>query len=382
MFESFNVAVKISLIDGVSKPLEEIVKAMEDAEKKADKLGEAVKKAGEVGEGGGKYLEYFSKGVEIINKGLENASESSNERINQQIRGRSLAEMAQAYKFAQQTTHEVAGSKLAENLKLYNEVVESIRGMGDAGQEAAQMLTPLQKTLMTLEAMGGKSEGIGSNIAALASSRLGAKATEQQVQAEVAKFARVHLAFGGQLNSDDYTATVNHEQDAGQHFGDSYVLGILPSLVQLAAKDSNGEYSAATIQPAMDKALAGQELSASTLKAWLEAGLIKRGDAHKERNGHWVVRPGAVKDFSTYQYNPFEWTLHTLQPALEALARKHGWSNDQAIDNLFSDHAAAFGFSSFIKNHQLLEEGGDVLLHRAATPDQAYGLQIGGNIEF
>ncbi|MES2000344.1 MAG: hypothetical protein V4446_13620 [Pseudomonadota bacterium] len=339
MFEAYRVAVRISLIDGVSTGLAGITAKFAKAEvagaafhKRLDKINSSLLKSGAVAMAG------FA-GLGMLKHALKPATEYANQLslINQL--GLTQVETANLVSAAWKTSHDVMTSSVAGNLKTLRE----LRSAFGAGHEdyAIQSLSPTQMMSGMLTALTGKEqERIGFDVVKSIELRTPLM-TAAAVNSNIAQMSQTVVGMGGTIDPHDYHLALKGAKSAALGWSDEFVYKYLPTIMQSTKAGHGGAGTAGVALMSLSQSIHGMVQKAAI--PYLEqGGLLNRKDVVRNATGQWQLKAGAMAGTAMFDNNPYQWAKQFLTPAVNKIMNEEHVSAVTAINQLFRNRNASF----------------------------------------
>ena len=328
MFEAYKVAVRVSLINGVSGGLlgmsRQFAKVDGDAKRLQSTL-ELMQKRMMIG---GAMMATGFFGLKIFDKALKPAEEYASTLNRLKMAGWSQVEIAGAVSDAWKNTHKVITSTANQNLSSLLDL-KNILGNLDEARQALPIVTRVQAVLQS------SSEGrISGNAKDLAYSMtkaldvIGAAKNMDDFDRQAGMMTKAIIATQGRVTPEAFKSVFQYARQAKFQLSDAYKYTILPTLIQENASGGGGGGGSRGVGPMQAAfyrwAIQGY-INKKSLPELASLGLVNANTAVKTTTQGTTV--GAMKDADLAASNPFEWAQKVLVPAIYA---KYGQNITQA----------------------------------------------------
>ena len=207
--------------------------------------------------------------------------------------------------------------------------------------DAVKFLPQMQKIQAVLDnVLGEKGAGGGKDVAFAAAKALelrGASKTPEAFQEQADLLTKAVIASGGKVTPQQILQAVKYGGVAASGLSNSFMYGILPTLVQELGGSSTG-----TALTSMNQAIIGGVMSQRSLKMWEELGLVDKSKEIFTKTGSLKgIERGGIIGGDMYQRDPLEYVNKVLIPAL--IAHGHTEESDQQaiIARMFGNRTAA-----------------------------------------
>lgn len=313
MFDAFKIGIAISVVDRASTQLGIIGRQFATTNQQATALRGTLDRLRALTAGGFLGAGVATVGVRMLEGMARPAMEYAHQLSLMNAAGMQHQEIVDSIKSAWETTRQVSSTTAADNLK-------SIREMkmvfGDTA-DAIKFLPQMQRIAAVLQnVLGGEAGGMAKDVAYSAAKALelrGASRTPEEFQKEADLITRAVIASGGKVTPRDILQAQKYGGVGTTHYGNDFMYGILPSIVQ-----ELGGMQTGTALTSMYQALSGGQVSMKSVQAWRQLGLTN--DADIEFTGAGLPKrasPGWNKLFGQFQQSPMV-AMQSLQQAMTA----------------------------------------------------------------
>ena len=347
MFEAYSVAIRVSLINGITSELMNIsrgfLKAHGDATKFKREL-DAIKfklLAGAAIAGTG----FF--GLSLLGKTLPYAKEYSRQLALMNTLGMKQADIAKVVGQAWKTSFAVPTTTAAQNLATFREL-RSAFGSDTEGQAHAAMMLPVVGRLAgVMQSLTGRAqEHVGFDMVKAIELRTGVMTTAA-LERNSELMSRAIIGMGGTVTVADFHGALKMGKMATNKWSDDFAYNYLPTLMQElktgagSSGSGGGAQSAGTMLMSLYQQVHGR-MTKSSMPLWVEGGLVRPQDVVKNQTGQYQMRPGSVAGTELFEQNPFLWIQQYLRPAVARIMAKEHISAESAINSMFSNRNAGF----------------------------------------
>lgn len=343
MFEAYSVAIRISLINGVTSGLMNISRAFAKTHGDAEKLKrqlDAIKfklLAGGVLAGTGLF------GLSLIEKTVPAAREYAHQIQQMNVAGMRQVEIAQSVAEAWKAAGAAPTATAAENLKAIRELRMVF---GDTQHAIANVVTvqKLQAVLQNAEASGHKL-GMGDQAYTVAKAleMRGATRTPGEFTAQSDMMTKAIIASGGKVTPQDFLNNIIYGRRAAYGWDNAFTYTILPTLIQeMKGGGSGGARGPGNALMSAYAAVVGGTIPQKALKVWSELGLIDRSKVVWTKAGEMKgVKPGGISGSEVFQANPYQWAQQVLLPAMQRRGLNSPEQMRQTLQYLFPNRTAS-----------------------------------------
>lgn len=386
MFDAYKVSVRLSLINGVSTGLTNIVtqlgivnKTVDGTQSHFNLLHTQMQKIQKMGLiGGGVAATGF--GLLHMFKGpIHEAKELQNQISNLNILGMKQAEISEVIAKSWKTSREVVTTTAAENIKTYREL-RSAFGAGHE-HEALGILPNVQRVGGILEAVTGKKqEGIGFDMVKGLELTVRGALSEELLQRRMGMMTKSIVGMGGTVDAHDFHMALKYAKSGAMSYSEDFLFKYLPTLIQeFKTGKHGGASSAGTALNAGYRMIVGQQISKENIQNWIDGGLIdkSRVAANAHHKGTSKLLAGAVAGAALYGENPEAWAIQFGLPAVQKLMTTKHITQDQAVQALTKDGNKSFLLNTLINKAQQFER--DKKMIEQADSIEAYNKLIKTN---
>lgn len=344
MFEAYSVAVRVSLINGVTSGLMNISRAFAKTHGNAVALQRQLDQikfkllAGAALTGTGLF------GLSLIEKTVPAAREYAHQIQQMNVAGMKQVEIAKAVASAWGIAGQVPTATATQNLKAIRELRMVF---GNSGAAIANVATvqKLQAILQNATDGHGGNYGDQAYTVAKALEMKGAVRTPGEFNTQADLMAKAIVAAGGKLAPQDFLSTFKYGRSATIGWNDHFAYEILPTLIQ-EMKSSSGSGGVGgpgnALMSVYDKVINGR-IAQKDLPLWASLGLLDPSKVVRTKTGATKgVLPGAVAGWQMFQADPFTWTQKVLMPALAARGVTDPGQQQMMLARLGGTRTAAF----------------------------------------
>jgi hypothetical protein len=317
MFEAYKVAVRVSLINGVSGGLlgmsRQFAKVDGDA-KRLQSTMELMQKRMMIG---GAMMATGFFGLKIFDHALKPAEEYASTLNRLKMAGWNQVEIAGAVSDAWKNTHTVITSTVNQNLSSLLDL-KNILGNLDEARQALPIVTRVQAVLQS--SSEGKVSGNAKDLAYSMTKALdviGAAKNMPDFEKQAGMMAKAIIATQGRVTPEAFKGVFQYTRQAKFQLSDAYKYTILPTLIQENASSGGGGGGSRGVGPMQAAfyrwAIQGY-INKKSLPLLESLGLVKANTALSTTTQETTV--GAMKDANLAASNPFEWSQKVLIPAI------------------------------------------------------------------
>jgi len=284
--------------------------------------------------------------------------------ITEQLRaqGTSTADVSRAQHFA--TNDATIGSSQTEKLEILKDANSIFRDM----HEAIAVAPSLLKTKLTFEAlMASKGEGaghgqetIGELIAAIQTGELrNATKTPEAFNHLLDMMTKAYVGSGGLVKPSDYLEAMKVGGVATKQMDEkSLFFGAMHTIQEMGGMRSGTGFASAYQNWAAGRS------TQQTAEALSQLGLLNKGAVKYGKNGHITkMLPGALKNQTLYETNPFEYLMKEVIPRIDP---KGKLTENQIVSKLNSLFSARKGGDLFAGMYM---QRGNIQKQLAASAD-------------
>lgn len=342
MFEAYAVAVKVTLINGVTSGLMGISSAFAKAHGNATQLQAALDgiklklAAGAALTGAGLF------GLTMLEKTVPAAREYAHQLQQMNVAGMKQVEIAKAIKAAWGSAAEVPTSSATDNLK----AIRELRMVFGDTQHAIANVATVQKLQAILQ---NTSNGHGGNLAdqaytvAKALEMRGATLTPGTFNLQSDLMTKAVIASGGKVTPQDFLSNITYGRRAAYGWDNTFTYSILPTLIQeMKGGGSGGGRGPGNALMSAYAAVVGGTIPQKSLKVWNSLGLIDKSKVEWTKAGEMKgVRPGGITGADLFQANPYAWAQQILTPAMQRAGQTTPEAMRQTLQYLFPNRTAS-----------------------------------------
>lgn len=249
------------------------------------------------------------------------------------------AETAEATAQAYKTSRDILTSRLSGNFQSIRELVTVFGGV----KEAMANLTTMTRAQAVLGSLLGKSgdEQVFQYAKALEMS--GRAQDPAAFHSMLNQMVKASVASGGRVTGDDFLGTFKYGRTAAIGWGEGFVGGILPTLIQeMKSKSGSGGAGGPgnALQSAHQVVVAGA-MTNKAAEAFNRLGMLDPSKVISTTTGAVKgVRPGGVVGAETFQDDPYEWVQKFLVPSLAKQGITDPKKVTEAVSHLFGNRTA------------------------------------------
>lgn len=376
MYEAYTVAVRLSLVNGVTAGLMGISSAFARVHGDARKLRrelDAIKlniAAGAALGGVG----FF--GLNAIAKTVAPAKEYAHQLALMNTAGMKQAEIANSINAAWRANKAVPTATAAQNLA----AVQNFRATLGSTEEAINFLPRGQQLAYILANSRGMKntssiEGQTAEASAFARALDIRNATTDAVRLnrESELMLKAIVGSGGQLSASDFNTVFRISRATGKGWNDEFAYRVLPSLIQeLKTGRGNGAGGgpAAGLVSA-SQAIVGGKLTNVSLAEFMRLGLVDPGKIIRTSTGNVKgIDKGGIIGSDVFQANPYQWAQTILRPAMMRAGIDTEKEMRASLGQLFRVRTAEGVMSSLLLETRQIER--DRRLFQSAKGFSAY----------
>lgn len=342
MFEAYSVAVRVSLINGVTSGLMNISRSFMKVHGDAEKLQRQLDSikfrlvAGAALAGTGLF------GLSLIEKTIPAAREYAHQIQQMNIAGMKQVEIAKAVSAAWGAAATVPTSTATQNLA----AIRELRMVFGDTQHAIANMPVVQQLQAILQNVKGVSNAHDeAYTVAKALEMKGAVKTPGEFRIEADMMAKAIVASGGKVDARDFLSTFKYGRSATIGWDQAFAYTILPTLIQ-EMKNGAGTGGAGgpgnALMSVYDKVINGK-IAQKDIPLWAQLGLIDPSKVVRTKTGSTKgLLPKAVVGWEMFQRNPYQWVQSVLMPAM----RSHGITGQEQqqmfLSRLGGTRTAAF----------------------------------------
>lgn len=372
MFEAYEIAVRISVVNHVSSALMAMSQQFSkvhgqagDLQRRLDAIKLTVLK-------GGAFLGAGAFGLKMFDGAIKSADEYYHQLALLKNIGMSQVEVAESVKKAWDTTHEVMSTKAADNIKTLLEL-RSAFGEGKY-HEALAILPMVQRLGAVLQSItGAPQDHVGFDmIKAIEISTKGAL-SEEGVKKQAEMMSKAIIAMNGTITVADFHQALKYSRAAAPYMSDEFKYQYLPTLIQEMKTRHGGASGAGNVIASLFGMVVGRIIPKDLISNWVAAGLVNPkmvvNDPHNRTTSK--ILPGGVVGSSEFAPNPETYAQKYIKPAIERLQAKYHISELDAYYALTKNRMNAFGLQTFVnKGPQFQRDKG--LIDLAPNSSTAY----------
>ena len=353
MFEAYTVAVRVSLINGVTAGLMNMSRAFAKTHGDAKALQRTLDTIKFQVLAGGALAATGLFGLHLIGKTMPAAKEYARQLALMNTLGMKQAEIAKVVGQAWKTTYAVPTTTASQNLATFRDLRSAFGSDPKSQAEAAAMLPIVGRFQGVMQSLTGKAQDhVGFDMVKAIELRTGVM-TEEALKRNADLMSRSVIAMGGTISVADFHGALKMSKMAGLKLNDDFTYNYLPTLMQeLKTAHGGGAQSAGTIMQSLYQQMHGR-MTKAAMPLWVQAGLVKPSDIVKNATGQFQMKPGAVAGTGVFEQNPYQWVQQFLGPAVAKLAVAKGISQESVVNAMFSNRNAAFGaYNMMVKSQQ------------------------------
>lgn len=344
-FEAYSVAVRVSLVNGVTSGLINISRQFAKAHGDAKAFQRALTDIKLLIAGGGIAGATGVFGLHLINKTLPPAKEYVHQLAQMNVAGMKQAEIAKSIAAAWAQGGKIPTQSAAMNL----EMIKELRSVVGSTSEAINALPTVAKLQAVLSNVKGVTDARGTafEVAKTLDIR-GASMDPRRFEMEAQAMVKAIVAGGGTIGVKDFFSAAKYGRTAATGWNNEFMYEILPTLIQ-EMKTGSGSGGAGgpgnALMSAYQAIVAGQ-MTKKSLTLFNQLGLVDPSRVVWNKVGDVKgVLPGGIRGSDLFQANPFAWSQQVLMPALKAAGIVDPKQQQQYIAQLFGNRTASFVMS-------------------------------------
>ncbi len=381
-FEAYKVAVRLSLINGVSAGLISMVGQFQSLGKQigntnaslttTEVLLARLKKQTLIG---GALLGVGGVGLDLVGKLIKPASEYAHQLNIMNMAGLKQQEIAEAVGDAWKNTHTVITTTATENLRSLMDLRNILGGMGEA-----RLALPIVSRIQAV--LAASSEGqISGNSKELAYSMakaldiIGAAQSPKAFEHQAELMAKVITATQGRVTPEAFKSVFQYARQAKYSLSDEFKYEILPSLIQENSStggSGGGSRGVGPMLAAMYRTTNQGYINKKSLPLLHQLGLVDASTALKTTTQGTTV--GHFKEYGLAASNPFQWVQTILMPAIQAHYKGHATREQiqDTINQIFRGNQLAAALSLEFAMKPLNFTRDQAIIRGAMSPEDAY----------
>lgn len=382
MFDAYKVAVKLTLINDVTKGLSAITGAFASAGKDVDalqsKLG-LLRRTALVGEG---MTASGLFGLGVISKALKPADDYIHQLNVMNMAGMKQAEIASAIGDAWKLTGQNVTTTATGNLK----ALLDLRNVTGSLEEARKFLPIMQRMQTILAAskegsVKGKSDDLSFSAMKALDIR-GAVNDPKVLERQADLMTRVIIGTQGRVTPEQFQSVFNYARQAKFALSDDFAYKYLPTLMLENASKHGGGGGSKGVGPALAAMYRFTNqgfVNRKSLPLLQELHLLGAGKILPTSTPGTVVAP--LKDASLAASNNFEWTNQIVVPSvLKYLKQHHMEGNDQNVLQVLNMISRGNQLAGSIMGEYYIKrknfERDRKLIEGTASPEDAYSMAM------
>lgn len=345
MLTAYEVAVKVSLLNGVASGLTAMSAQFAKVHGDVSKLQAGLDKIKLTMLTGGLLVGAGAAGFAMLGKAVDPAREYAHQLTQMNVAGMKQVEVARAVKEAWGAAYAVPTSNATENLAAIRELRMVF---GDTSHAIANVETVQKLQAVLANTAFGGDYGRGHDAAYTVAKALemkGAVRTPGEFNAQADAMAKAIVASGGKVTAQDFLSTFKYGRSATLGWNDTFAYQILPTLVQ-EMKNGGGTGGAGGPGNALMSAYAavvGGVVPQKALKEWQKLGLLDPSKIVWTKSGEAKgLEPGGITGSTLFQANPYQWAQQVLVPAMRAAGLNTEAQQRQTLQYLFPNRTAGF----------------------------------------
>jgi hypothetical protein len=368
-FETYKVAVRISLISNVAAGLMGMSRQFGKVHGDAEKLNRQLDKIKLTMLQGGALFGVGAFGLNLISKTIAPAKEYTHQLALMNTVGMQHLEIVKATNAAWEATKVAPTSSVAENLA----AVRELRMVFGDTQHAIDNMPTIQKLQAILkDVKGGSARDEAYEIAKALELKGATRKLTGDVESDVEidkaikashmplnafihqsdMMTKAIVASGGKVGATDFLGTFKYGRAATAGWSDAFAYTILPTLIQemkSAGGSSGGMGGPGNALMSAYAAVVGGTVPQKALKVWDQLHMLDTSKVVWDKVGSAKgLAPGGIKGSEVFQANPYEWVQQYLVPALQKAGYLTEAQQKQAIQYLFPNRTAGFVMSQFV----------------------------------
>lgn len=341
MFNTYRVAVRLSLTENVALGLGNIARHLAGVNKGFDRLQERLNKIKKLTLVGTGMTAAGAFGLGIFDKMLKPATEYAHQLQQMNLAGMKHIEIIRATQAAWDATRTAPATSVSQNLA----AIRELRMVFGDTRHAIENVATVQKMQAILQNMRGGRAGDEAYTIAKALELKGAVRTPGEFVAQADLMMKAMAAAGGKVVGTDFLQAFKYGRTATAGWSDAFTYTILPTLIQEMKSSGGGGGTGGPGNALMSafSAIVGGTISQKALGVWQRLGLIDMNKAVWTTTHHLKgLAPGGIRGAALFQANPFEWTQQFLIPALAKAGYQTPEQQRQALQYLFPNRTAGF----------------------------------------
>ena len=345
MFGSYEVAVKLTLLNGVTSGLLSLSRQFAMVHTDAKVLQSRLERLGIAAAKSGAAMAVGGFGLGLISKALKPAEEYAHQLNILNMAGLKQAEIAQLVGSAWANTRTVITTTATENLRTLLDL-RNVFGSIEEARMALPTITKMQTVLASSSEgqIAGNSKELGYSMAKLLDI-LGKAQDPATFEKWANGVTRVIEATQGRVTPEAMKSTLTYARQARYGLDYDFVMTLLPSLIQEYANSGGGSGGGSRgvgpMLAALYRVTNQGYINKAALPLLKELHLVDPRTALKTTTQGTTV--GKFADAQLAAANPFEWVQKVLMPAIEhhygGHATKQQIQND--INNVFRGNQLA-----------------------------------------
>ncbi|MDN8081159.1 hypothetical protein QZN30_17490 [Burkholderia multivorans] len=372
MFEAYEIAVKISVVNQVSNALMSMSQQFSklhgqatDFQRKLESIKLTMLK-------GGALLGAGAFGLKMFDGAIKSADQYYHQLALLKNIGMSQVEVAESVKKAWDTTHEVMSTKAADNIKTLLEL-RSAFGEGKY-HEALAILPTVQRLGAVLQSITGATQDhVGFDM--IKAIEIGTKGalSEEGVKKQAEMMSKAIIAMNGTVTVADFHQALKYSRAAAPYMSDEFKYQYLPTLIQEFKTGHGGASGAGNTIASLFGVIVGKMIPKDLIQNWVDSGLVNpRMVVHDKHNRTTSkILPGGIVGSDEFAQNPEAYAQKYIKPAVERLMAQKHISEIDAFYALTKNRIAAFGLQTLVnKGLQFQRDKG--LINLAPDSSTAY----------
>lgn len=262
---------------------------------------------------------------DLVHSTVVATSQRVHERVMNALAGMTPEEQAEADKLAVELSQRYRAFSAADAMH----TLRNLRSIVGTYKEAVEIIDPIMKLKMvTLAQHPERAEELGEEFDKLEKSEeiIGATQDPKRFASDMNLVGKAMSVFGSTLRPTDFYDFAKYARQAGQSYGQDFLLGVGPTLIQTMGGKSAGQAMSSFYQQfiggRMNKAAANMMEKFGLLDPkkveFTKAGLISH------------LEPGALLESDLAKANPYQWIQQVLLPALRA----HGVTTKEQFEDV------------------------------------------------
>jgi hypothetical protein len=320
MFDAYNIAIKLSLINGVSPTLNLLSGQFAALDARAELFQNRLKQIKSLAVVGGTLFGAGILGAFAINKLMQPAFDYSHQLNILKMAGLNSQEIAKATAAAWQTAHDVITSTPTQNLKSFIDI-RNVLGNVDEAVYLMPMVAKMQAVLQASKE--GRDVAASPNFAfsvAKALDIVGAASDMKDFVTQATLMSQVITAFQGRITPDQYQQVFKISRQAGFQLDNEFKYRYLPSLMLEYATQSGGGGGSKGVGPMLSSFYRFTNqgyINKKSLPLLEQLGLVNPSTALETTTSGTTV--GAMSGAGLAATDPYLWVQKILLPAIYKL---------------------------------------------------------------